>query len=86
MGVISQAWAEGFCSEQQADDNRAKLPFTSPVLVRAADNCEPDTHVGFSWRTFSDAGSTPAASTTVLTAQKRHPALGYVGQRGGSTL
>ncbi len=32
---------------------------------------EPDTHVGFAWRAFSDAGSTPAASTKISVAENR---------------
>ena len=32
---------------------------------------EPDTHVGFARRAFSDAGSTPAASTNQITLRSQ---------------
>jgi len=56
-------WTESFCSELQVEINRTKLATSCRFYSGWSKNTESDTHVVTAWRAFSDAGSTPAAST-----------------------
>ena len=65
-------WTEALRLGAQVEINQAKRSCSRWFFTGSPTTTELATHVGSAWRTFSDAGSIPAASTNPICVHSGH--------------